>query len=91
MRVSYFAQVVLPALLRWDGENNVLAVVLGGLGSRVLSEATDEDDFNEHGVMGSVLSGVSAACGTCLPKGVARHFLAKATGLDLAEEDPKLM
>ena len=44
------ALVVLPALLCSDVEDDVLAVVLGGFGFCVLSEAADEDDFVEHGV-----------------------------------------
>src|SRR6266700_7974925 len=45
-----FALVVLPALLGCDVEDDVLFVVLSGLGFCVLSEAADEDDFVEHGV-----------------------------------------
>jgi hypothetical protein len=44
------AFVVLPALLGWDVEDDVLAVVLSGFGFCVLPEAADEDDFVEHGI-----------------------------------------
>jgi len=44
------AFVVLPALLGCDVENDVLAVVLSGLGFCVRPDATDGDDFVEHGV-----------------------------------------
>src|SRR5260370_32793704 len=37
------AFVVLPAFLSCDVEGHVLFIVLGGLGFRVLSEASDED------------------------------------------------
>ena len=77
------ALVVAPALLRGDGEDDVLAVVLGGFGFCVLSEAADEDDFVEHGVIGSVSSGLSAVCGTCLPEGCAVPSPPKASGVDL--------
>src|SRR5580704_7073495 len=63
------AFVVLPAFLGCDVEDDVLAFVLSGFGFCVLSEAADEDDFVEH-VFGSVSFGLSAVCGTSLPKGV---------------------
>ena len=40
-----FAPVVLPDLLGGEVEDGELAVVLGGLGFRVLSEAADEGDL----------------------------------------------
>ena len=76
------ALVVLPALLCSDVEDDVLAVVLGGLGFCVLSEAADEDDSVKH-VFGSVSSGVSAVCGTCLPNGCAAPSPPEVTGVDL--------
>jgi hypothetical protein len=43
------AFVVLPAFLGCDVEGDVLFVVLSGFRFCVLPEATDEDDFVEHG------------------------------------------
>src|SRR5579859_5350123 len=76
------AFVVLPAFLGCDTEDDVLAVVLSGFGFCVLSEAADEDDFVEH-VFGSVSFGLSAVCGTCLPKGVPSRPTPEATGRHL--------
>jgi hypothetical protein len=45
------AFVVLPAFLGCNVEGDVLIVVLSGFGFCVLSEAADEDDFVEHGVL----------------------------------------
>jgi hypothetical protein len=52
--VLVVAFVVLPALLGCDVEDNVLAVVLGGSGFCVLSEAADEDDFVRSGALSAV-------------------------------------
>jgi hypothetical protein len=49
------AFVVLPAFLCCDVEDDVLFVVLSGFGFCVLSEAADEDDFVEHGVLAPFL------------------------------------
>src|ERR1700722_549090 len=49
------AFVVLPAFLGCDVEDDVLFVVLSGFGFCVLSEAADEDDFVEHGVLAPFL------------------------------------
>ena len=48
--VLVVALVVLPAFLGSDVEDDVLVLILSGFGFCVLSEATDEDDFVEHGV-----------------------------------------
>ena len=77
------ALVVLPAFLGGDVEDDVLVLVLCGFGFCVLSEAADESDSLLNMVFGSVLSGLSAVCGTCLPKGVPSRPTPSATGRDL--------
>ncbi len=72
------ALVVLPVFLGGDIEDGVVAVVLSGAGFCVLSEAADESDFVEHDV-GSVSSGLSAICGTCLPNGCVAPSTPSAT------------
>ena len=43
--VFVVAFVVFPAFLGSDIEDDVLAVIVSSFGFRVLSEATDEDDY----------------------------------------------
>jgi hypothetical protein len=69
------ALVVLPALLGCDVEDDVLFVVLSGVGFCVLSETADEDDFVEHGVWLRFFWFVPLSAVHACPEGVPRDPL----------------
>ena len=84
------AFVVLPAVLCGEVKEDVVALVLGGFGFCILSEAADEGDLVEHGVMASFLLVCPAVCGTCLPNGCADATHSQGEWMGSAEGDPNL-
>ena len=84
-----FSLVVLQ--LSWVAKLRVTySLLLVDVLACVLSEAADEDDGVEHGVVSPFLSGWSAVCGTRLPNGCAALTPSLGEWRESAEGDHSL-
>jgi hypothetical protein len=77
------ALFVLPALAGGKVEDGVVLLVLRGFGFCILSEAADEDDFVEHGVLLLFLKVCPLDAVHACPEGVPSRPTPKASGRDL--------
>lgn len=83
--------VIAPALLGVNREDDVLEIVLGGVGPGVLPGATDRNDFVEHRVLGSVPSGFCRCVPYTLAQRVCRAIPSQADWSGSAVGGPDLL